>query len=75
VILDGVTEESRLIAQDFARERTVRRYNQQLNDIIGFWARTLSKGGADLRALGVTAGVDAIFQLSADTAFSRRTQA
>jgi hypothetical protein len=72
---EGVTDDNRAASTDFGRERTVRRYNRQLNDLIAFWARKLAKGGADLRALDVGSGVDAVFRLSVDTAYSRRVRA
>jgi len=71
-VFDGVTDSNRAAATDFARERTVKRYNRQLNDLIAFWAALLSGDGADLRALGIGDGVDATFRLSSDTGFSRR---
>lgn len=71
-IIDGVTDENRHAATDFARERSVRRYNRQLNDLITLWARHLADGGTELRALDVAAGVDAVFSLGNETAFSRR---
>jgi hypothetical protein len=71
----GITEMNRVAATEFARERTVRRYNRQLNDLVAFWSRLLYGDGAELRALGIGAGVDAVFRLSPDTAFSRRSQA
>ena len=74
-IFDGVTPENRFVSQDFARERTVKRYNRKLNELIDFWAHLLSKDGADLSALATGAGVDAVFRLGADTAFSRRARA
>jgi SIR2-like domain len=74
-IFDGIDEENRFAANDFARERTVRRYNRALNDLIHFWAGKLSDDGAEHRALGVSNGVDAIFKLSSATAFSRRVGA
>jgi hypothetical protein len=43
-----------------------------LNELIFFWANLLAADGAELQALGVTVGVDAVFQLGLDTAFSRR---
>lgn len=69
----GATEENRASCADFARERTVRRYNSQLNALITFWAKHLSQSGRELRALDTGSGVDATFHLSIDTAFSRRT--
>jgi hypothetical protein len=71
----GVTDENRLDATDFARERTVKRYNRQLNELISFWANKLAKNGEELRALGVDGGVDAVFRLNSETAFSWRIRA
>ena len=74
-VFNGVTDDNKAAAADFARERTVKRYNRQLNELIGFWAEFLAGEGANLRALGIADGVDAVFQLSSDTAFSRRAGA
>ena len=74
-IFTGVTDANRAASTDFGRERTVKRYNRQLNELIAFWAGKLAKGGAEQRALGVGTGVDAVFCLSPDTAFSRRVRA
>jgi hypothetical protein len=74
-VFEGVTVQNRLAATDFGRARTVKRYNRQLNELISFWADKLSKNGAELRALGVESGVDAVFCLNANTAFSRRIRA
>jgi SIR2-like domain len=71
-VFDGVTYENRAVAADFGRERTVRRYNRQLNDVVAFWAGVFHGGGGELRALGIGDGVDAVFRLSPDTAYSRR---
>jgi NAD-dependent SIR2 family protein deacetylase len=71
-VMVGVDNSNRDAATDFSRERTVRRYNKQLNDLISFWTSYLAGDGAELRALGVSAGVDAAFKLGTDTAFSRR---
>ncbi len=70
----GMTDENRAVATDFARERTVRRYNRALNDMISFWADLMSGSGAELRALGASAGVDAVFKLGLSTAFSKRVR-
>jgi NAD-dependent SIR2 family protein deacetylase len=70
-VFEGITQANKAFASDFARERTVRRYNRQLNDLIAFWAGCLAQGD-ELRALGIGDGVDAVFRLSSDTAFSRR---
>ncbi len=71
-VFEGATPENKAAATDFARERTVRRYNKQLNDLIAYWAGVLSNGGEELRALNIGAGIDAVFKLGGDTAFSRR---
>jgi hypothetical protein len=70
-VFDGIDDANKAFAADFARERTVRRYNRQLNDLLGFWASHLT-GETELRALGIGDGIDAVFRLSSDTAFSRR---
>lgn len=75
VVFNGIIEGNKAAAADFARERTVKRYNRQLNDLITFWAGLLAACGDDLRALGVSDGVDAAFQLSSDTGFSPRARA
>ncbi len=62
-IFEGATAIHKALSADFARERTVRRYNRALNDLIDFWARTLAGDSGMLRALGISDGVDATFQL------------
>jgi len=74
-VFSGITDSNKAAAADFARERTVKRYNCQLNDLIAFWVALLAGDGSDLRALGVGDGVDAAFRLSSETAFSRRARA
>jgi NAD-dependent SIR2 family protein deacetylase len=74
-VFQGITEDNRAAATDFARERTVRRYNRKLNDLIAFWEKALAGGGDDLRALGISDGVDAVFSLGTSTGFSRRVGA
>lgn len=69
---DGITDDNRAAATDFARERAVKRYNRQLNSLIAFWANLLGGNGDELRALGIGDGVDAVFKIAADTAFSKR---
>ena len=71
-VLEGVSEENKAIAADFARERTVRRYNRQLNDLLSFWSHYLGKEHEALSALGMADGVDATFRIGSTTAFSRR---
>lgn len=72
VVFDGKTEENAAAAADFGRERTVKRYNRQLNDLFGFWAGLLAGDGQPIAALGIASGVDASFRISSETAFSRR---
>ena len=71
-VFDEVTVNNRAVAADFARERTATRYNRALNDLIGFWALHLARGGDEMRALDVGHGVDAVYRLSSITGFSRR---
>jgi hypothetical protein len=75
IVFDGLTDENRVAATDFARERSAKRYNRTLNDLIEFWARLLAGDERDMRALGISDGVDALFALSGNTAFSRRVGA
>ena len=71
-VFDGINSDNKAAAADFARERTVQRYNRQLNDLVAFWANYLAGDGSDLHALGISDGVDARFRLSAETAYSWR---
>lgn len=71
-VYDGMTEATKSIAADFSRERTVRRYNRQLHELIAFWANHLSGSQQPIRALGIGDGVDAAFTLGNATAFSHR---
>ena len=73
-VFDGLTDDNKPAAADFARERTVKRYNRQLNSLIAFWASLLAGDGGDLRALDVGDGIDAVFRLFSDTGFSRRAR-
>ena len=75
IVFDGLTDDNRAAATGFAREKTVKRYNRILNDLVGFWASVLAGTGDELRALDISDGVEAVFTLSADTAFSRRAGA
>lgn len=74
-VFEGITDENRGIAADFSRERSVKRNNRKLNDLVAFWAKRIAADGAELRAFGIGDGVDAVFRLSGDTAFSRRAGA
>jgi len=74
-VFSEMTDEAKGTAADFARERAVTRYNRQLDALIDFWSRFLVGDGAPLRALRVSDGVDAVFQLGERTGFSRRVVA
>jgi hypothetical protein len=73
VVFDGVTDGTKAVAADFARERTVKRYNRELDRLISFWAAHFS--GERLAALGIGDGIDAAFSVAAHTAFSKLIQA
>ncbi len=72
LVFEGLTEANVAAAADFAREKTVKRYNRELNDLVEFWTSLLAGDGDELRALGVSDGVDATFVLLRGNAFSRR---
>ncbi len=72
IVFDGLTESTKSVSADFAREHQIKRYNRVLNGIIAFWADHLSSAEAELRALGIADGVDATFTLGRATAFSHR---
>ena len=71
-VFDSITDANKMAAGDFARERTIRRYNPVLNNLIDFWARHLSQDKNEMRALDTGEGIDAVFRLSPVTGFSRR---
>ena len=72
IVFDGINDVNPFAAADFARQRTATRYNRKLNELIEFWSEHLSTNGAELRALGTSDGVDAVFRLSTRTTGSRR---
>ena len=72
IIFDGVTPETKAKAADFARERTVKRYNREVDKLVHFWTRRLA--GQGLHALNIGDGMDASFTLDRDTAFARTAQ-
>ena len=74
-VFDGMTAENKSAASDFARERTARRYNRQLDSLLEFWSERLACQGSDLRALTVGDGIDAVFRISHATGFSWRVGA
>ncbi|MEZ6029318.1 MAG: SIR2 family protein [Hyphomonadaceae bacterium] len=68
----NITEEGRAAAAAFIKEKTFNRYNERANGLISFWSTFLAASGASLRALNLTTGVDAVFVLSPENAFSGR---
>ena len=71
IVFDGLSETTKAAAASFARERTIQRYNRQLDALISYWTTVIADSG-DLRALGIGAGVDARFRLSTNLPTSRR---
>lgn len=70
---DDCTDETLRLAKDFRRERTARRYNRQADSIMSGWAVALlggDRGTMEVRALGVSNGLDAVFEISRVTGFS-----
>ena len=74
-IFDGISDFNKSAASDFARERTIKRYNRQLNGLFEFWSAQLAQGESDLRAFAIGDGIDAVFRMSAITGYSRRSGA
>jgi hypothetical protein len=68
-VIEGITQTNKAAATDFARERTVRRYNPTLNALLSFWSALFASPQRDILALGIGAGVDAAFRLGDTTAF------
>ena len=73
-LMEGVTDENHAAATDFSRERSVKRYNRFLNELISFWGDLLAADGRELRALNASSGVDAAFVLGTTTSYSRRSR-
>ena len=72
IIFEGLTDQNKIAAADFAREHGIKRYNRELNQLLGFWAKFLAKDEEEMRAFNLGDGIDAIFVLSPVTGFSRR---
>lgn len=68
ILFDGGSEETKAITSDFARERTVRRFNPVLDKMIDYWADALR--GENIRALGIGDGIDATFSMGKRSAYS-----
>ena len=74
IVFEGMTDENKTTASEYARKRTVKRYNKELNALLEFWTRHLAGNQGPLRALGIDDGIDAVFRLSLPTAFSWRAK-
>jgi NAD-dependent SIR2 family protein deacetylase len=72
IVMEGITDQTKAVAADFARERTIKRYNREMDKLVGYWAKLLS--GDALSALGIGDGIDARFTVDASTAFSKLAQ-
>lgn len=72
VVFDGISDENRFVANDFARERTFNRYNSQLNQLIEFWSGLLAGDGSTIQTLAIGDGIDASFKLQPTNAYSSR---
>ena len=62
------------IVREFQRERQAARYNRQWNDLLSAWCEIISDKQpiATICAYGITAGIDATFEIGDTTGFSRR---
>jgi hypothetical protein len=63
--------------KEFHRNRAAVRYNKKWNILVEAWTTLLTRGesAARVTALGITDGIDATFEISRITAFSRRSTA
>ena len=75
IVFDKRDDTDRFAANEFALKRTAKRYNKKLDEMFEFWSGHLSQNGDELRAIGTSDGIDAVFQLSTRTAGSRRVGA
>jgi hypothetical protein len=71
-VFEPFEDRDKTIVSDFCRERTVKRYNPKLNRLFDFWSRYLAGDGREIRALGIGDGIDAVYRLSNQNAYSRR---
>lgn len=74
-VFTNVSPQNKAAAASFGRERTFKRYNATLNDLITFWAKFLIGDGLPLQALGIADGVEAAFEFTRRTGFSKRASA
>ena len=74
-VLWGTDDSDRVANADFARKRSIGRYNSKLNELVDFWASCLAQSEKEICALGIENGIDASFRISPTTGFSRRAGA
>lgn len=72
IVFEGTTDETKAVTADFARERTVKRYNRDLDKLISFWASLLA--GEDMPILGIGDGIDGRFSVASSTAYTMMAQ-
>jgi hypothetical protein len=70
---DAEDADDKAARAEFVRERTATRYNKTWNSLLDAWTSIIIGGAndCDLRAFGVSDGVDAVFSISRLTGFSR----
>lgn len=73
-VFDSLPSAAKAYAADFGRERTVKRYNSFLGELISCWTMLLSKDGEEMRAFGGGVDVDAAFRLGTKPAISGRAR-
>jgi hypothetical protein len=76
--LDAIGDgEASQVARDFVRERLASRYNKQWNSLLDAWSQLFTGNGdsVEVRAFGISDGVDAAFKIGKVTAFSARAGA
>ncbi len=71
---DSHTATDRQRRKDYIRERHATRYNKQWNNLLKAWIDVLSGGNEKwtVKTFELTEGIDASFEISSTTAFSRR---
>jgi hypothetical protein len=71
---DTHTASDRQRRKDYLRERQATRYNKQWNNLLKAWIDLLSgeREKWSVKTFGLTEGVDATFEISSTTGFSRR---
>lgn len=62
------------VSREFVRERRAARFNRQWNQILEAWVSIITSGesATEVRAFGISDGIDAVFSIGSTTGFSRR---